>query len=204
MKYFKHIVIFLPLVLVILILIPNSPLNKPILHQLIKIAEENWKSQITYSEARLNLWKGELAFDELEIGTLEDMGTSWSLAVRNVMVEMDYPSWFMDTLKLNKLMIHDIFFSQRRYKISGDQVAKVLPSPIGNKNADEKTQQSEKKRKKRILVKHIIIQGRLEVETVYDSGKRDSVKIESININKKDIRFDGRPDAFVLSLINSN
>ena len=204
MKYFKHIVIFLPLVLVLLILIPNSPLNKPILYQLIKIAEENWKSKITYTDARLNLWKGELAFDELEIGTLEDMGASWSLAVRNVMVEMDYPSWFMDTLKLNKLMIHDIFFSQRQYKGSGAQATKVLSSPDDKEHGDEKTQQSEKKLKKGILVKHIIIQGRLELETVYDSGKMDRVKIDSININKKDIRFDGRPDTFVLSLINSS
>ena len=59
------------------------------------------------------------------------------------------------------------------------------------------------KLKKGILIKHLIIQGRLELETVYDSGKTDTVKIETFNINKKDVLFDGRPDAFMSSILNS-
>jgi len=61
----------------------------------------------------------------------------------------------------------------------------------------------ENKLKRGILIKHFIVQGKLEIKTVYDSGKTDTVKIETFNINKKDVLFDGRPDTFMSSILNS-
>ena len=186
------VLILIILITVVLVIIPNSPLCKPILHQLKKAAEENWKSKITYSDARINLWKGE---------SFEDTDASWSLAVRNLAVEIDYPAWFMDSLKLNKLMVHDIIFSRHEKKGSDNQLRKMLSEVGGKKNAEEKSKTIESKIKAGILIKHLIIQGKLELETVYDSGKTDTVKIESLHINKKDVRFDGRPDTFMASIL---
>jgi len=201
MKYLKYIIILLPLVLVLLIIVPNSPLNKPILHQLAKIAEENWKGKITYSDASINLWKGELVFDDLEIGTPKDTDSSWSLAIRNLAVEIDYPSWFMDNLKLNKLLVNDIIFSRHEKKGSDTQIKKMFSEVGGKKNKEKKSQPIENKLKSGILIKHLIVHGKLEIETVDDSGKTDTVKIETFNINKKDVLFDGRPDTFISSII---
>ena len=204
MKKLSFVLILIALMMVLLVFIPNSPLNKPILHQLAKVAEENWKSKITYSDASINLWKGELVFDELEIGTSKDAVSSWSLAIRNLAVEVDYPSWFMNNLKLNKLMVHDIIFSRHKKKGSGIQIKKMF-SKIGEKNdGAKKSQKIENKLKSGILIKHLIIQGKLELETVHDSGKTDTVKIETFNINKKDVLFDGRPDTFISSIIKGN
>ncbi len=204
MKKLSFVLILIALMMVLLVFIPNSPLNKPILHQLAKVAEENWKSKITYSDASINLWKGELVFDELEIGTSKDAVSSWSLAIRNLAVEVDYPSWFMNNLKLNKLMVNDIIFSRHKKKGSGIQIKKMF-SKIGEKNDEaKKSQKIENKLKSGILIKHLIIQGKLELETVYDSGKTDTVKIETFNINKKNILFDGRPDTFISSIIKGN
>ena len=193
------VLILIIVITVILVIIPNSPLCKPILHQLEKAAEKNWKSKITYSDARINLWKGEMAFNELEIESLEDTDASWSLAVRNLAVEIDYPAWFMDNLKLNKLMLHDIIFSRNEKKGSGNQLTKMLSDVAGKKKAEEKSKTIESKAG--ILIKHLIIQGKLELETVYGSGKTHRVKIESLNIKKKDVRFDGRPDTFMSSIL---
>jgi len=203
MKKLSFVLILIALMMVLLVFIPNSPLNKPILHQLAKVAEENWKSKITYSDASINLWKGELVFDELEIGTSKDAVSSWSLAIRNLAVEVDYPSWFMNNLKLNKLMVNDIIFSRHKKKGSGIQIKKMF-SKIGEKNDEaKKSQKIENKLKSGILIKHLIIQGKLELETVYDSGKTDTVKIETFNINKKNILFDGRPDTFISTILKS-
>lgn len=203
MKYLKYIIILLPLVLVLLIIVPNSPLNKAVLFQLAKVAEEDWKSKITYSDASINLWKGELVFDELEIGTPKDPDSSWSLAIRNLAVEIDYPSWFMDNLKLNKLMVNDIIFSRHEKQGSDIQIKKMFSELGGKKNEEKKSQKIENKLKSGILIKHLIIQGRLELKTVYDSEKTDTVKIETFSINKKDVLFDGRPDTFISSILNS-
>ena len=203
MKKLSFGLILIALMTVILVFIPNSPLNKPILHQLAKVAEENWKSKITYSDASINLWKGELVFDELEIKTSKDAGSSWSLAIKNLAVEIDYPSWFMDNLKLNKLMVIDIIFSRHEKKGSDIQIKKMFSEVGGKKNEEKKSQKLENKLKRGILIKHLIIKGRLELETVDDSGKTDTIKIETFNINKKDILFDGRPDTFLSSILNS-
>ncbi len=203
MKKLSFGLILITLMIVLLVFIPNSPLNKPILHQLAKVAEENWKSKITYSDASINLWKGELVFDELEIGTSKDAVSSWSLAIRNLAVEVDYPSWFMDNLKLNKLMVNDIIFSRHENKESDIQIKKILSEVVGKKNEEKKSQTIENKLKSGILIKHLIIKGKLELETVYDSGKTDTVKIETFNINKKNVLFDGRPDTFMSSILNS-
>jgi len=193
--------ILIALMMVLLVFIPNSPLNKPILHQLAKVAEENWQSKITYSDARINLWKGELVFDDLEIGTPKDTDSSWSLAIRNLAVEIDYPSWFMDNLKLNKLLVNDIIFSRHEKKGSDTQIKKMFSEVGGKKNKEKKSQPIENKLKSGILIKHLIVHGKLEIETVDDSGKTDTVKIETFNINKKDVLFDGRPDTFISSII---
>ena len=203
MKKLSFGLILIALMTVILVFIPNSPLNKPILHQLAKVAEENWKSKITYSDASINLWKGELVFNELEIGTPKDTDSSWSLAIRNLAVEIDCSSWFMDNLKLNKLMVHDIIFSRHENKESDIQIKKILSEVVGKKNEEKKSQTIENKLKSGILIKHLIIKGKLELETVYDSGKTDTVKIETFNINKKNVLFDGRPDTFMSSILNS-
>jgi hypothetical protein len=203
MKKLFSVLILITLMTVLLVFLPNSPLNKPILHQLEKVVEENWKSNITYSDASIRLWKGELVFNELEIGTSKDAGSSWSLAIRNLMVEIDYSSWFMDNLKLNKLMVHDIIFSRHEKKGSEIQIKKMFSENGEKKNEGKQSKKIENKLKSGILIKHLIIQGKLELETVYDSGKTDTVKIETFNINKKNIRFDGRPDAFMSSILNS-
>ena len=203
MKKLSFVLILIALMMVLLVFIPNSPLNKPILHQLAKVAEENWKSKITYSDASINLWKGELVFDELEIGSSEDAGSSWSLAIRKLAVEIDYPSWFMDNLKLNKLMVNDIIFSRHEKKGSDIQIKKMFSEVGGKNNEAKKSQKIENKLKSGILIKHLIIKGKLELETVDDSGKTDTVKIETFNINKKDILFDGRPDRFMSSILKS-
>ena len=203
MKKLSFVLILITLMMVLLIFIPNSPLNKPILHQLAKVVEENWKSKITYSDASINLWKGELVFHELEIKTSKDTESSWSLAIRNLAVEIDYPSWFVDNLKLNKLLIHDIIFSRHEKKGSDIQIKKMFSEVGGKKNEEKKSKKIENKFKSGILIKHLIIQGKLELETVYDSGKTDTVKIETFNINKKNVLFDGRPDTFMSSILNS-
>ena len=203
MKKLFFVLILIALMMVLLVFIPNSPLNKPILHQLAKVAEENWKSKITYSDASINLWKGELVFHELEIKTSKDTESSWSLAIRNLAVEIDYPSWFVDNLKLNKLLIHDIIFSRHEKKGSDIQIKKMFSEVGGKKNEEKKSKKIENKFKSGILIKHLIIQGKLELETVYDSGKTDTVKIETFNINKKDVLFDGRPDTFISSILKS-
>ena len=203
MKKFLFVLILIALVMVLLVFVPKSPLNKPILHQLAKVAEKNWKSKITYSDASINLWKGALTFEELDIGTPKDKDTSWSLAIRTLAVEIDYPSLFMDNLKFNKLKLHDIFFSRHEKKGSGIQIKKMFSEVGKKKNGEKKSQKIEKKLKSGILIKHLIIQGRIELETVYNSGKTDTVKIETFNINKKDILFDGRPDAFMSSILKS-
>ena len=203
MKKLSFVLILITLMVVLLVFIPNSPLNKPILYQLAKGAGENWKSKITYSDASINLWKGALVFDELEIETSKEAVSSWSLAIRSLAVEVDYPSWFMDNLQLNKLMVHDIIFSRHNKKGSDIQIKKIFSEVGGKKNEAKKQKKIENKLKSGILIKHLIVQGKLELETVYDSGKTDTVKIETFNINKKDVLFDGRPDAFMSSILNS-
>lgn len=203
MKKLSLVLILITLMMVLLVFIPNSPLNKPILHQLAKVAEENWKSKITYSDASIDLWKGGLVFDGLEIGTSEDASSSWSLAIRNLAVEIDYPSWFMDNLKLNRLVVNDIIFSRHEKKGSDTQIKKLFSEGGGKKNEEKKSQKLENKLKRGILIKHLVIKGKLELETVDDSGKTDTVKIETFNINKKDILFDGRPDTFLSSILKS-
>ena len=203
MKKLFLVLILSALMLVILVFIPKSPLNKPILHQLAKVAEKNWKSKITYSDASINLWKGELTFEELDIRTPKDKDSSWSLAIRNFAVQIDYPSLFMDNLKFNKLKLHDIFFSRLEKKGPGIQIKKMFSEVGKKKNGEKKSQIIENKLKSGILIKHLIIQGKIELETVYDSGKTDTVKIETFNINKKDVLFDGRPDRFMSSILNS-
>ena len=147
MKKLSFILILITLMTVLLVFIPNSPLNKSILHQLAKVAEENWKSKITYSDASINLWKGELVFDELEIGTPKDTDSSWSLAIRNLAIEIDYFSWFMDHLKLNKLRVHDIIFSKHNKKGSDIQIEKMFSEIGGKKNEAKKSQKIENKLK---------------------------------------------------------
>ena len=101
-------------------------------------------------------------------------------------------------------MVNDIIFSRYKKKGSGIQIKKMF-SKIGEKNDEaKKSQKIENKLKSGILIKHLIIQGKLELETVYDSGKTDTVKIETFNINKKNILFDGRPDTFISSIIKGN
>jgi hypothetical protein len=203
MKKLSFGVILIALMIVLLVFIPNSPLNKSILHQLAKVAEENWQSEITYSDASINLWKGALVFDGLEIKTPKDTDSSWSLAIRNLAIEIDYLSWFMENLKLDKLRVHDIIFSRHNKKGSDIQIEKMFSEIGGKKNAAKKSQKIENKLKSGILIKHFIVQGKLEIKTVYDSGKTDTVKIETFNINKKDVLFDGRPDTFMSSILNS-
>jgi hypothetical protein len=203
MKKLSFGVILIALMIVLLVFIPNSPLNKSILHQLAKVAEENWQSEITYSDASINLWKGALVFDGLEIKTPKDTDSSWSLAIRNLAIEIDYFSWFMDHLKLNKLRVHDIIFSRHNKKGSDIQIEKMFSEIGGKRNEEKKSQKIENKLKSGILIKHLIVQGKLEIKTVYDSGKTDTVKIETFNINKKDVLFDGRPDTFMSSILNS-
>jgi len=203
MKKLSFGLILIALMIVLLVFIPNSPLNKSILHQLAKVAEENWQSEITYSDASINLWKGALVFDGLEIKTPKDTDSSWSLAIRNLAIEIDYFSWFMDHLKLNKLRVHDIIFSKHNKKGFDIQIEKMFSEIGGKKNEAKKSQKIENKLKSGILIKHLIVQGKLEIETVYDSGKTDTVKIETFNINKKDVLFDGRPDTFMSSILNS-
>ena len=195
--------ILIALMMVMLVLIPNSPLAKPILYQFAEAVEENWKSKITYSNASINLWKGGLVFDELGIKTSDDAGSSWSLAIRNLAVEIDYLSLFLDNLKLNKLMVNDIIFSRHENIGSDIQIKKMFSEVGGKKNEEKKSQKIENKLKGGILIKHLIIKGKLELETVYDSGKTDTVKIETFNINKKNVLFDGRPDTFMSSILNS-
>ena len=172
-----------------------------IIHPLIKVSEKNWKSKITYADASIHIWKGEFSFDELEIQTSAAASPRWLLAIRKLTVNIDYPSWFMDNLKIDRLMIHDIIFSRHENKGSDRQVERMFSKGGGKSEKKKDSEKNEKPFKKGVLIKHLIIQGKLELETVYDSGKSDTVKIESFNVNKKDVLFDGRPEAFMSSLL---
>ena len=207
MKKIGYITIILLIFLLALALIPNSPIYDPLINHIQHRVEKNWECKVVIKKSAVNILRGTLTLNDLQVQTSDNANPNWNLNVNTSVIKIDYNSLVQRQWILSSLLLNNIRFKQLERDTSQD-IAKKKDTNTKPTESDDKTSDDEKKgneTKKRVNIKRLIIQnGYFEYSFLHKSEMKDIFKVENVNLNRKNLFFDGKPSLFFKSILNPN
>lgn len=204
MKKFISIVVIIVFLFSSAIFLARFFLCQPILDHLEKRFEKKWGCQVTKRKADFSFLKGSLRFKEIHIMTPENAVSGWNLNADEIFIQIDYPSLIGGNTILDKLTLGKVIF--RQSKTEGLDIKKKDMQPrIIKKEAErnhfEKKRPFPRSPRKAILVRYFLIRdGYFEFYYSENSGKKGMLKLEHVNLSKKDVLLGRKLDVFFRSL----
>ena len=185
-------------------LIPNSPLYDPFINHIQHRVEKNWECKVIIKKSAFNILRGTLTLNDLQVQTPDNSNPNWNLNVNTSVIKIDYRSIVQRQWILSSLLLKNIRFKHLKRETSQD-AAKKKDASIKPKEPDDKTSDGEKKgdeTEKRVNIKRLIIQnGYFEYSSLHKSGMKDIFKVENVNLDRKNLFFDGNPSLFFKSIL---
>jgi len=204
MKKFMSIVVIIVFLFSSAIFLARFFLCQPILDHLEKRFEKKWGCQVTKRKADFSLLKGSLRFEAIHIMTPENAVSGWNLSADEIFIEIHYPSLISGNTVLHKLTLGKVIFRQR--KTEGldirrkDMLPEIIKKEVRSKDFQEKRPFPRSPRKT-ILVRYFSIRdGYFEFYYSENSGKKGMLKLEHVNLSKKDVLLGRKLDVFFRSL----
>ena len=203
MKTFGYLAIIAIFLVLVSIFIPNSPLYSPLIDYLQNRAESHWGVDIVNKKAKVNVLKGPLTLNDLHVKTSEQSNPTWDLYIKKSLIQISYSSLIGAATVLDNVILDGITFVQ---------VTKAGPTiKSGRASIDSTTKEGQEKQpndgkdlpKKYTRIKRLVIRnGSFEFNYQHDSGMKESVKAEDVNLVKKDVIFDRKLNSFFRSILD--
>ena len=203
MKTFGYAAIIFIFLVLVSIFIPNSPLYSPLIDYLQGRAESQWGIEIVNKKAKVNILKGTLTLNDLHVKTSEQSNPTWDLYIKKSFIQIRYSSLIGPAAVLDNVILDSITFVQ---------VTKAGPTiKSGRASTDSTTKKSQENQtndrkdlpQKNTRIKRFVIRnGSFEFNYQHDSGMKESVKAEDVNLVRKDIILDRKLDAFFRSIMD--
>jgi len=201
MRKLRYFIVPIVVVVVTLFFVPNSPILRPFVNHLKSKMEENWKCKIGGTKTDFDLLKGTIRSENVHIRTLRNTDIRWHLKIKGVTVDVDYSSLIYGNLILNEVILNDVFFELDRKTSKNIIDKKVHTQPEKGKIDEKKRQKTQDKPEKGILIKYLFIRGSFEANYRHDSVLTDSIRVNNVNISKKDISLVGTSNDFLFFLM---
>jgi len=195
------ITIILLICLLALALIPNSPIYDPLINHIQHRVEKNWKCKVVLKKSEVNILRGTLTLNDLQVQTPDNANPNWNFNVNTSVIKIDYRSLVQRHWILSSLFLNNIRFNQLERETPQDVAKKkdttTKPTEFDVKTGDEN--------KKRVNIRQLIIQnGYFEYSLLHKSGMKDIFKVENVNFNRKNLLFDGKPGLFFKSILKAD
>ena len=205
-KIWYFTVTFLALLLV-LVLLPGSPVYKPLISHVRKEAEKTWGCKIATKQSRVNLFKGTLTLNEVTAQTPGSANPSWDLSLKTSVIQIDYRSflrreWILALLLLDNIRFKQLEKENPRPTLPKENAGKKSKVPDVKAGTEKKTGS---KRVKQIHIRQLTVQnGYFEFGFVHTSGRKDMFRVQNVNLNSENLFFEGKPDRFFKSVLVPN
>jgi len=204
MKKIKYIVVITIFLFLSLMLFRDLFFYQPMLHHLEKRFEKEWGCKVAKRQADFNLLKGSLKLKDTRMITTENAASRWNLSADEIFIQIDYPSLISGNTILNELILDKVIFRQEK-KGSSDIKKKDMPAKTITKKVESKHLQKKKDkpsvRRKGTLVRYFLIRdGYFEFYYPNNSEKKGRLKLEHVNLSRKEFFLDRKLDVFFRSL----
>lgn len=201
MKKIGYITVIVLLLFLTFFILTDSVLYEPVLNRYQTALERKWGCKIVRKGADFDLMKGSLWVKDISMVTNRAVFTNWNLRAQEIFIHIDYFSLVRKNIILKKLILNKVSFKQE-YVETLDVEKKDMSQGRAEKGTKkEQTQRKKGRSEKAILVRNFLIKdGSFEFNYLQNSGKKGRFKAEQVNLNKKDIFLDGKPNEFFRSL----
>jgi hypothetical protein len=204
MKKIRYIVVIIVFLFLSLIFLTNIFLYQPILDHLEKRFEKKWGCQVEKRKVELSFLKGSLRFKGIHITPPENAASRWNLSADEIFIQIDYPSLISGNTILDKLTLDKVVFKQNKKEGSDIRRKDILPEIIKKEAKSEHFQKRKafsRSPRKAILIRYFLIRdGYFEFYYRENSGKEYRLKLEHVNLSKKDLLLGRKLDVFFRSL----
>ena len=204
MKKFAYVVGTIVFLFSSAIFLARFFMGEPLVDYLERRFEKKWGCRVTKREADLSLLKGSLRFKEIRIRTPEDAVTRWNLNADEIFIQIDYPSLISGNTILDRLTLDKVIFRQRNTGGLDMKRSDLLPEMIKREVRSEDFQKRKalsRSPRKAILVRYFLMRdGCFEFHYPENSGKKGMLKLEHVNLSRKDVLVGRKLDAFFRSL----
>jgi hypothetical protein len=207
MKKIGYILVIAVFLFLSLIFLRNLFIYQPMLHLLEKRFEKKWGCKVAWRKADFNLLKGSLTVKDARIMGPGDAVLRSNLTAHEIFIQVDYPSLISGNTVLNALILDKVIFRQGK-KGGSDVKKKDISAKLITKNLESKHPQKTKDKpgnqRKGTLVRYLLIRdGYFEFYYPNSSEKKGRLKLEHVNLSKKEVFLDRKLDVFFLSLFDS-
>ena len=207
MKKIWCLTIILFVLLLVLVLVPGSPVFNPLVNHAQQRAEDNWDCKIAIRRSSVNLLKSTLTLNDLRAQTQENANPNWHLEVKTSVIRVDYRSLMQRELILSLLFLDQIRFIQLERDTSQDIAQKKdtskKPAGAEHKAGGEKKKGNEGV--KGVNIKRLIVtRGYFEYRFLHQSGRKDVFEVENVNLDSDNLFFHGKPSQFFKSILIPN
>lgn len=205
MKFLGYFAFIAILILLMLIIIPNSPLYSPLIDYIQYRAEMRWGVEIVKKSANVNVLRGTIVLGDLHLKTPETSNPAWELSIEKSIIEISHTSLMDASIVFDNVILNDVKFLQvtkagpsgESARALGELKKKGAPFPAKTQANKGKKRSKESARIKRLVIRN----GSFEFNIQSDSGIKESVKAENVNLVRKDVVLSQNLNDFFRSIL---
>ncbi len=201
MKKIGYITVIVLLLFLTFFILTDSVLYEPVLNRYQTALERKWGCKIVRKGADFDLMKGSLWVKDISMGTNRAVSAKWNLRAKEIFIHIDYFSLVRRNIILKKLILNKVSFKQEYIEALDVEKKDMSQGRAEKRTKKEQTQRKKGRSEKAILVRNFLIKdGSFEFNYLQNSGKKGRFKAEQVNLNKKNIFLDSKPNEFFRSL----